>query len=292
MEEMLRELGEQIAQTLPGAVTGQSVEYGELTIDVDAAKIVVSTRPRPYTARPPSLMGSAKTLIGEGWAREAPGAGAAPSGSAPSGYDGGYGNSGYGNSGYGNPAYGGAGYGAGQRGGNVLTGALLEFLGRPLSGSAAQYTPTLNEQAALALYQGDQRAALELYHAHLIAERDSASSSLNAVGFSPLLRRPAWAIRLGVSLNAKVPPSLADDPQPIREGDKPATGRSRSGPQYASGNQYASGSYGSPESSAGEPARIHAPCRQVVAGDGRRTVTADSHPSSSALPGEIRYRPR
>jgi NADH-quinone oxidoreductase subunit C len=40
MEETLRELGEQIAQALPGAVTGQRVAYGELTIDAEATKIV------------------------------------------------------------------------------------------------------------------------------------------------------------------------------------------------------------------------------------------------------------
>jgi NADH-quinone oxidoreductase subunit C len=40
MEEALRELGEQITQALAGAVSGYRVEYGELTIDADAAKIV------------------------------------------------------------------------------------------------------------------------------------------------------------------------------------------------------------------------------------------------------------
>lgn len=40
MEEALRELGEQIAQALAGAATGYRVEYGELTLDADASKIV------------------------------------------------------------------------------------------------------------------------------------------------------------------------------------------------------------------------------------------------------------
>jgi NADH-quinone oxidoreductase subunit C len=40
MEETLRELGEQISQALAGAVTGYRVEYGELTLDADAGKIV------------------------------------------------------------------------------------------------------------------------------------------------------------------------------------------------------------------------------------------------------------
>jgi NADH-quinone oxidoreductase subunit C len=40
MDEALRELGEQIAAVLPGAVTGYSVEYGELTLTVEASKIL------------------------------------------------------------------------------------------------------------------------------------------------------------------------------------------------------------------------------------------------------------
>jgi NADH-quinone oxidoreductase subunit C len=40
MDETLRELGEQIAQVLPGAVTAHRVAYGELTIEAEAAKVV------------------------------------------------------------------------------------------------------------------------------------------------------------------------------------------------------------------------------------------------------------
>jgi len=40
MDETLRELGEQIAQALPGAVTAHRVAFGELTIEADAAKVV------------------------------------------------------------------------------------------------------------------------------------------------------------------------------------------------------------------------------------------------------------
>ena len=42
MEEVLRELGEQITQALAGAVTGYRVEYGELTLDADAGKIIAA----------------------------------------------------------------------------------------------------------------------------------------------------------------------------------------------------------------------------------------------------------
>jgi NADH-quinone oxidoreductase subunit C len=40
MEETLRELGEQVTQALAGAVRGYRVEYGELTLDVEADEIV------------------------------------------------------------------------------------------------------------------------------------------------------------------------------------------------------------------------------------------------------------
>jgi NADH-quinone oxidoreductase subunit C len=40
MDETLRELGEQIAQALSGAVTAHRVAYGELTIEAEAAKVV------------------------------------------------------------------------------------------------------------------------------------------------------------------------------------------------------------------------------------------------------------
>jgi NADH-quinone oxidoreductase subunit C len=40
MDETLRELGEQIAQALSGAVTAHRLAYGELTIEAEAAKVV------------------------------------------------------------------------------------------------------------------------------------------------------------------------------------------------------------------------------------------------------------
>jgi NADH-quinone oxidoreductase subunit C len=40
MEETLRELGQQIAQALPGAVRGHRIAYGELTIEADAERVV------------------------------------------------------------------------------------------------------------------------------------------------------------------------------------------------------------------------------------------------------------
>jgi NADH-quinone oxidoreductase subunit C len=40
MDDKLRELGEQVTQALKGAVTGHAVACGELTLDVEASKIV------------------------------------------------------------------------------------------------------------------------------------------------------------------------------------------------------------------------------------------------------------
>jgi NADH-quinone oxidoreductase subunit C len=40
MDDRLRELGEQVTQALKGAVTGHAVVYGELTLEVEASKIV------------------------------------------------------------------------------------------------------------------------------------------------------------------------------------------------------------------------------------------------------------
>jgi len=132
-------------------------------------------------------------------------------------------------------------------GGSYLS-SIAEFLNRPLSPGAVKFQPTLAEEAALAFHYGDQRKALALFHAHVIAERESASEGLEAIRYNPLARRPAWAIRIGVSLHPRVPDALADDPQPIREGDvatTPANNRGGApGRGRGRGGQMAGGSAG------------------------------------------------
>ncbi len=130
-------------------------------------------------------------------------------------------------------------------GGSYLS-SIAEFLNRPLSPGAVKFQPTLAEEAALAFHYGDQRKALALFHAHVIAERESASEGLDAIRYNPLARRPAWAIRIGVSLHPRVPDALADDPQPIREGDvATAPTNNRGGaPGRGRGGQMAGGSAG------------------------------------------------
>ena len=167
--------------------------------------------------------------------------------------------------GYGSGIPGGAGPGrggiapgnvAGMVGGGIA-GSLAEFFNRPLAG-ADGFQPTIFEQAALAAHRGDQRLALALYHAHLIAERDSAADALSSVRFSPMLRRPVWGLRLGVSINTRAPADLADDPQPIRDGDNKTSPRSRNNSASSADYDYESSSIpnGSLEEMSGSSAPV------------------------------------
>lgn len=113
-------------------------------------------------------------------------------------------------------------------GGSVLSG-IAEFLNRPLSPDAVKFQPTLAEEAALAFHYGDQRKAIALFQAHLIAEREAAAEGLDAIRYNSLSRRPAWAVRIGISLHARVAEALIDDLEPIREGDVAATPNVRGG---------------------------------------------------------------
>ncbi len=143
-----------------------------------------------------------------------------------------------------------------------VAGSLAEFFNRPLS-DAESFRPTIYEQAALAAHHGDQRLALALFHAHLLAERSSAADALSSVRFSPMLRRPVWALRLGVSINTKTPPDLADDPQPIRDGEKKAGERSQS--DYASSAGYGYESSGM-ETPGAQPPAARPPARRAAPG--------------------------
>ena len=103
--------------------------------------------------------------------------------------------------------------------GGAYLSSLAEFFNRPLSPDAMKFQPTLVEQAALAFHYGDQRKAMALFQAHMVAERESAGEGLEAIRYNALARRPTWAIRIGVSLHARVAEALIDDPEPIREDD-------------------------------------------------------------------------
>jgi len=102
----------------------------------------------------------------------------------------------------------------------AIAGSLAEFFNQPLGPDAIKFKPTILEQAALALHFGDQRKAIALFYAHLIAERESASEGFEAIRYNAIARRPTWAIRVGVSIYPRVADALIDDPEPIREGDE------------------------------------------------------------------------
>jgi len=102
---------------------------------------------------------------------------------------------------------------------------------------------SLWEQASLAYFLGNQRKALSLYHAHIIADGNAADSARKDIRFSRLLKRPVWLVRFGVSVHPRVPDQFLDDPEPIREGMQIAAGRGRA----VSSEDYGSGESSSPE---------------------------------------------
>jgi len=121
--------------------------------------------------------------------------------------------------------------------------SIAEFFNRPLSPDAVKFQPTLAEQAALAFHYGDQRKAMALFQAHMVAERESAGEGLGAIRYNALARRPTWALRVGVSLHARVAEALIDDPQPIRKDDvaPQPNNRGGGGAGYADGGGVARG---------------------------------------------------
>lgn len=188
-------------------------------------------------------------------------------------------------SGYGSPdgsSYGesGSGYGAGagtslaQRGQVAMAEAVKQvstslasfFAVKKGSAPPISSQPTLWEQAAMAFYQGDQKRALALYHAHIVADGDTAQGARAAASYSRLLKRPTWAVRYGISIHVRAPGELAADPQPIREGMQLSVpgGRSRGG-QFAGGQP---GNSGMSEMRSGEFAPASSPDGSPMGSEG------------------------
>ncbi len=164
------------------------------------------------------------------------------SGGSPSGPPGGYaGGEGYNDDSdygadYGGDYDDGSGYDAGYGGAARSAGsgaaraqiAMMAATQQIASGVAAMFTTsatvdpdkqrqlTLWEQAALAFHQGDQRKALSLYHAHIVAGGESANVHRQSIAYSRLLKRPVWCVRFGISIFPRVPDSMKIDPKPIR----------------------------------------------------------------------------
>jgi hypothetical protein len=164
-------------------------------------------------------------------------------------------------------------------GGMFLSG-IAEFLNRPLSPDAVAFKPSLVEQAAIAMHYGDQRRALALFHAHLIAERESSSQGLDQIRYNPLARQPAWAVRVAVSLHPRIADSLLDDPQPIREDDVATMPNMRQpGDQYGAAPRTRPGQRRGPMTDGGEP-------MAGFAGEPAAAGFGETMPGSEGINGE------
>jgi hypothetical protein len=131
---------------------------------------------------------------------------------------------------YGDGGYGG-GYGSGssRRGGSVqdLFAAQLQdsltstfessnilSLTDPGAAPPVQAGPVLINDALVAYAKGDLPLAMRLYFGHMVAEYDSASGAFNQVKYSPIMKRPVWQVRWGISYAIR---GEATDPQPIED---------------------------------------------------------------------------
>ena len=92
-----------------------------------------------------------------------------------------------------------------------------------------QTGPVLGRDAEDAFKAGNQALASELMFGHMAVEHQDAMVALQTVKYSPMLRRPVWSVRWGVSLAIRGDSS--SDPKPIREGATPMgrPGNSRGG---------------------------------------------------------------
>ncbi|QDT59124.1 hypothetical protein SV7mr_16310 [Stieleria bergensis] len=161
------------------------------------------------------------------------------------------------------PGEGGGGYGAGQEdsyggnrasrpgapagGGGDFVGQLLSqqlgqtmmsfapFMGQ-MGGPVKPTGPVLFDEAKAAYSSGKIALAKDLFFAHITAEYEEAGDALSMVRYSPLLRRPAWNIRCGVSVSVR---SDGASPQPLS-----ASSTGRGGPGGAGGGYGGSGGEG------------------------------------------------
>ena len=125
---------------------------------------------------------------------------------------------------------GGMSQGATGGGMNPLGGALASMMGSvdlsgfffPKQELNIQSGPVLGTDAEQAFQAGHYPMALELMFAHIATEYDDARTAIENVRFSPLLKRPVWNIRWGVSISVRG--DNVEDPSPIKEGARPAQG--------------------------------------------------------------------
>lgn len=93
-------------------------------------------------------------------------------------------------------------------------------LTNPAAAPPVQAGPVLLNDAIVAYAKGKHELAMRLYFGHIVAEYESAQNQLQLVKYSPLMKRPTWQLRWGISYAVR---GDATDPQPI--GDVNPAGR-------------------------------------------------------------------
>ncbi|WP_372894303.1 hypothetical protein [Stieleria sp.] len=93
-------------------------------------------------------------------------------------------------------------------------------LADPAAAPPVQAGPVLLNDAIVAYAKGKHELAMRLYFGHIVAEYESAQNQLQLVKYSPLMKRPTWQLRWGISYAVR---GDATDPQPI--GDVNPAGR-------------------------------------------------------------------
>ena len=90
----------------------------------------------------------------------------------------------------------------------------LASLTNPEAAPPVQSGPVLINDATVAYAKGDYPVAMKLYFGHIVAEFDKAGNQLQMVKYSPLMKRPTWKLRWGISYAVR---GDTTDPQPIQE---------------------------------------------------------------------------
>ena len=126
---------------------------------------------------------------------------------------------------------------------NVFQSANLASLTDPDAAPPVAAGPVLLNEATVAYSKGNFPLAMNLFFGHIVAEYDEAQSPMQLAKYSRLMRRPAWTVRWGVSIDVR---GEATDPQPI--GDVAArerpTGRGAGGPRGGGFGDEFGGGYG------------------------------------------------
>ena len=97
---------------------------------------------------------------------------------------------------------------------SIDLGPLLD----PSSQFDVRLGPALEAEAKELFSAGRADLARELFYGHMVAEYDEAAAKVQSVRFSPLLKRPTWQLRFGVSMAIRGGEDVTD-PSPIQAGN-------------------------------------------------------------------------